>query len=186
MTKILRVYVIADIHSPDSFSMPELHPDDYDVLFTLGDIAPQTMDYILFMGRALPMYGILGNHDPAEIPGLNNIHGKVVEFQGVKIGGFGGGPKYKDEPNQYEEKYVRAKVKKIPPVDIFISHAPPLFTSQDEDRVHRGFEAFDWYITKHRPKVWLHAHVERKSRTRVGDTEIISVIGRLPLKLEIS
>jgi Icc-related predicted phosphoesterase len=166
--------------------MPELHPDEYDVVLTLGDIDPQTMDYILFMGRALPSYGVLGNHDPAEIPGLNNIHGKVIEYLGVKIGGFGGGPKYTDGPNQYQDKFVRAKIKKLPPVDIFISHAPPLLTSQNEDRVHRGFQAFDWYINKHRPQYWLHAHLERNSRTRHDDTEIIGIIGRFPLKLKIS
>lgn len=166
--------------------MPELQADQYDVVLTLGDIDPQTMDYILFMAKAIPIYGILGNHDPAVIPGLNNIHGKCVDCQGVRICGFGGGPQYKDAPNQYLEKVVRAKVKKLPPADIFISHAPPRITSQAEDRVHRGFEAFDWYINKYQPQYWLHAHLERNSRTRVNETEVIGVIGRLPLKLKIS
>ena len=34
----LRIYAIADIHSPDSFRMAQLSPESYDLVLTLGDI----------------------------------------------------------------------------------------------------------------------------------------------------
>lgn len=183
--KKLKIFAIADIHSPDNFSMPELDPKQFDLLITLGDIASETMDYIQFMGRFVESIGVLGNHDPKQILGLNDIHCKVVEIGGIKFGGFGGSLKYKDDPNHYTEAQVAKKMKKMPAVDVFISHAPPYCTSEKEDRLHQGFKAFDDYIERHQPKYWLHGHLSKKYSCNVGKTAVFGIAEKQPLTLEL-
>lgn len=184
MSKKLKIFAFSDIHSPDSFRMAELNPQDFDLVVTLGDIPRDTLDYILFMSKTLTSLGVLGNHDPKEIIELNNIHCKVVEFKGIKIGGFGGSLKYKDEPNHYTEKEAAKKIQKMPYVDIFISHSPPYSTSDQNDPVHCGFKAFDDYIELKRPRYWLHGHLGRKTQSKVCDTEIFGIVEKQPLFLE--
>ena len=41
----LRIYAVADIHSPDSFRMAQLSPESCDLVLTLGDIDEGTLDY---------------------------------------------------------------------------------------------------------------------------------------------
>ena len=57
----LRIYAIADIHSPDSFRMSQLSPDNYDLILTLGDIDEGTLDYIGYMTHGIPWLGVPGN-----------------------------------------------------------------------------------------------------------------------------
>lgn len=179
----LRIFAVADVHSPSAFRMAALSGADFDVVLTLGDIDVDTLDYILFMGRAVPAYGVPGNHDPKDVPGLANLHCKVVDVNGLKIGGFGGCRRYKDAPWHFVEKQVARSMKRMPPVDIFISHAPPLATSADEDEIHRGFAAFDDYIARHHPAYWLHGHLDRRYQTVVGTTTVIGITDRMPLVL---
>jgi len=185
MSQKIRIFAFSDIHSPDSFQMSELDSKDFDLVLTLGDIPRDTLGYILFMSKRIESYGILGNHDPKEIIALNNIHCRVVEFKGIKIGGFSGSLKYRDEPNQYTEKEVAKKIQRMPYVDIFISHSPPYSVSDQNDPVHCGFKAFDDYIEQKRPKYWLHGHLGVKTRTKICDTEIYGIVEKQPLFLEI-
>jgi hypothetical protein len=183
MKRTLRVYAIADVHSPDSFSMPELMPDQFDVVLTLGDIDDATIDYIAFMSRRIPRYGVPGGHDPQYTPGMNSLHLKVVAVKGITIGGFGGSPKYKDHPNHFTGNDVAKAMKGMPPVDVFISHTPPLATSANKDLVHRGFPAFDHYIKRYSPSYWLHGHLERYYKAQVDQTTVYGVSLRQPLSL---
>lgn len=178
------IFAVADIHSPDNFNMPELKPEEFDLLLTLGDISENTLDFILFMAIKIQGYGILGNHDPQNMPGLNDIHCKVVEFKGIKIGGFGGAQKYKDHPNHYTDKMVAKSIMKMSAVDIFISHSPPYATSMKEDRVHQGFKAFDEYIEKRSPKYWIHGHLEQNYEMVIGKTKVIGIADKRSLILE--
>ena len=122
----LRIYAIADIHSPDSFHMCQLSPESYDLVVTLGDIDEGTLDYIAFMTHGIPLLGVLGNHDPRQHVVFESLHARSIAFRGVRLGGCGGGPRYKkDCPNHYTERQVSKFLRKMPAVDLFISHAPP-------------------------------------------------------------
>lgn len=149
---LIRAFAIADIHSPDGFSMPEINSAHFDLVLTLGDISTETIDYILFMAKQVKVFGVLGNHDPKEIPGLDDRHGKIAEFRGVKFGFLNGAPKYKDEPNHFTEKQMRKVIEKMPRVDVVLSHAPPFCANLNEDKLHKGFEAFDEFIENYKPK----------------------------------
>jgi Icc-related predicted phosphoesterase len=181
--RTLRVYAIADIHSPDAFSMPELDPDQFDVVVTLGDIRQDTLDYISFMSRQVPQFGVPGGHDRSLPLGVNDLHGKVVTVKGVRIGGFGGAPKYEDRPFHYDERKVAKGMRRMPPVDLLITHTPPLATSTDKDRLHRGYQAFDRYIQRCTPFYLIHGHLEQYYKAQVQHTTVYGISLRRPLSL---
>lgn len=184
MKKTLRIYALSDIHSPADFYMPEIDPDQFDLVLTLGDIEDATLDYILQMSKRVPCYGVPGNHDSPHLPGLNNLHGKAISINGIRIAGIGGARKYKDHPHHYTDLQMKMMMKLVPPADLIISHAPPLATSTKEDRIHQGFSSFDHYIEKHQPQVWLHGHTGKKFTGSHKNTKIFGVSIKRPLTLE--
>lgn len=185
MSLSLRTFAIADIHFPDNFRMMELSPDQFDLVLTLGDISAETLDYILFMARYIEcVVGIPGNHDPKIVPGLDDLHCRVIEYKGIRIGGFGGANREDKAAHHYSEATAAKKMRKMPAVDLFISHAPPASTAVNEGPMHRGFQAFDDYIAKHQPRYWLHGHLHKRNTQKLGRTEVISIIEKHPLTLD--
>jgi hypothetical protein len=188
----LRIYAIADIHSPDDFCMPKLDLERFDLVLTLGDIGPGTLDYIREMSHGVPCLSVLGNHDPAEgdMPGLENLHGRVITFRNLRLGGCGGAPRYKDAPNHYTERQVVRFLSRMPVVDVFVSHAPPPSAALSggmvtpEDFIHRGFDAFDAYLRDKPPRFWVHGHLNRRYSSRVGATTVFGISGSEPLVLD--
>jgi hypothetical protein len=183
MERILRAYVITDIHSPDAFEMPELDPQIYDVVLTLGDIDENTLDYIAHMSHRIPKFGVPGGHDKILPCGVCDLHGKVVTVKGIRIGGFGGSPKYKDQLFHYSGIQVSLQMLGMPEVDVLITHTPPLATSEQEDYIHRGFRAFDRYLKRYTPSYMIHGHLERNYTARVFQTTVYGICRRRPLKL---
>ena len=187
----LRIYAIADIHSPDSFHMPQLPPESYDLVITLGDINDDTLDYIAYMTHGIPWLGVPGNHDPDQVVAFESLHARSVLFRGLRLGGCGGGPSYKkDTPNHYTERQITKFLRKMPAVDLFISHAPPPSAALDgglvspTDYIHRGFDAFDSYLHTAKPRYWLHGHLSRRYCCSVGETKVMGVCGAQPLILD--
>jgi predicted phosphodiesterase len=183
MKRTLKVYAIADIHSPDAFSMPELDPDQFDVVVTLGDIGEDTLDYISYMSRRVPQFGVPGGHDRLLPLGVGDLHGKVVTVKGIRIGGFGGAPKYADRPFHYDEREVTKQMRRMPPVDLLVTHTPPLATSMDKDPLHRGYRAFDHYIQRCTPLYLVHGHLEQNYKAQVQHTTVYGISFRRPLSL---
>jgi Icc-related predicted phosphoesterase len=187
----LRIYAIADIHSPESFHMAQLSPESFDLVVTLGDINDDTLDYISYMTHGIPWLGVPGNHDPAQEVCFESLHARSVLFRGLRLGGCGGGPCYKkDTPNHYTERQVSKFLNKMPVVDLFISHAPPPSAALDgglvspTDYIHRGFDAFDEYMRKAKPRYWLHGHLSRRYCCLVGETKVMGISGAQPLILD--
>ena len=130
-----------------------------------------------------------GNHDPevrspdptwmplradAPIPGpqgCENADGRVVSAAGVRIAGMGGSMRYKPGPNQYTDAEMRWRALSIEvrvrfnparrarPLDVLLTHAPPLGWGQRDDVAHRGFVAFQRLARVLAPKVLIHGHV---------------------------
>jgi len=80
---------------------------------------------------------------------------------------------------------MQKAVNKMAPADVIISHAPPLCTTLNEDGLHKGFAAFDLYIQKHKPKYWIHGHLEKFYTLNINGTKIIGVDRKRPLTLEL-
>lgn len=174
--KSLSALVFSDIHSPDYFKMAAVDPAVIDVIFTLGDIDDRTLDYILMQAGKVPVIGVPGNHDSENIPGVLNVHQKVIELNGISIGGFGGSLRYKDnQPHHYTQWSAQIGMWRMPQVDIFLSHCGPPCTTAEEGPLHQGFKSFDKYLAKKPPKIWLHGHSYRAYDEHIGKTRIICV-----------
>lgn len=174
--KTLNALIFSDIHSPDHFQMAPVDAAQIDVIFTLGDIDDGTLDYIIMQAQQVPVIGVPGNHDSEHIPGVLNVHKKVIDFKGIKIGGFGGSLRYKDDqPHHHSQWYAKWGMWRMPQVDIFLSHCGPPCTTEDEGPLHKGFTSFDRYLAKKPPKIWLHGHSYHAYDEKIGTTRIICV-----------
>ncbi len=158
----------------------------------------------------MPLLYVPGNHDPnvrpidttfvaldhpAAIPGpegCDNVDGRILEVQGLRVAGLGGSLRYKDGPNQYTQAQMRwralnlefrtrlKRVRSGRKLDVLITHAPPFGAAPAEDAAHVGFIAFHRIIQGLRPVLLVHGHIHPYGKTqperRVDGTRIINVI----------
>ena len=85
---------------------------------------------------------VKGNHDmPEPFPApIEDLHLKVVEIGGLRIGGFNGCWKYKQKGAfLYDQTEARALMSGMPPVDILLTLNSPRGIHDREDGVHQGF-----------------------------------------------
>ena len=175
-----------------------------EAVISCGDLPFDYLKYVLtFLG--VPVYYVLGNHDPApdgpERPeGCTPLDGRVVDASGVVLAGLSGSRLYSGGPNQYTEPQMRRRAWALsarislrrlagrPRPQIFVTHAPPFGLGDDEDLAHIGFESFLGLIDRHNPRLWLHGHVhlygpDQQRVTRRGGTEVINAFGHRILEV---
>jgi hypothetical protein len=205
-TRLVRILAICDevdsrLYGPGI----EARRGQYDLLLSCGDLPAYYIDYVASM-LSLPIYGVHGNHDGTLARrqrddedgvsradwGMEEIHGRVVEEQGLLIGGFDGSLRYNNGSYQYTESGMRAQIAGMLPhllmnrvrhgrfLDILITHAPPRHIHDQEDRPHQGFEVFRWFLKTFRPRYHLHGHIHiydnrTITRTRFHETEVLNV-----------
>ncbi len=175
----MKALVIAD-RAPESSLRQTVIDQGIDIIITLGDLTYSDLAELEYITN-IPKIGVYGNHCSGtymEQLGIINMHLKTYELNGLRIGGFEGCVRYKDNPEavMYTQEQAIAMMKDFPPVDIFLSHAPP-FGINDEpgDMSHEGFRAFSEYLEVNHPKVWLHGHTyptEENLVRQYGDTRI--------------
>ena len=182
-----------------------------DLLLSCGDLPAYYLDFVASM-LAVPLYGVHGNHD-GSLPrnqgadgrgdwGMEELHGRVVQEQGLLIGGFDGSLRYNQGSYQYTEGGMRAQILGMVPrlllnhlrygryLDILVTHAPPRHIHDQPDRVHWGFESFRWFLRKFRPRYHLHGHIHlydnrTVTRTRYLDTEVLNVFPYRELRVTV-
>lgn len=189
---------------------------DVDLVVGCGDLPDFYLDYIVSMLN-VPLTLVPGNHDrPADpsssdfVPegrhgrrGLANIDGTVVEERGLLLAGLGGSIRYRpDGVHQYTQAEMARRTLALTPrlywnrvrhgrfLDILITHAPPRGIHDAEDPAHVGFEAFNTFIARFRPRYLLHghSHVYRRgaiTTTHVGPTTIINVYPYRVIEVDI-
>jgi Icc-related predicted phosphoesterase len=125
--------------------------------------------------------------------GSPNIDGRVVKEQGLLLAGLGGSVRYRPSgANQYTQAEMGRRVLALAPrlywnrirhgrfLDILITHAPPRGIHDAQDPAHVGFEAFNRFIARFRPRYLLHGHSHLYRRgevavTQVGPTSVVNV-----------
>jgi len=178
---------------------------DVQAVISCGDLPFSYLEYLVtFLG--VPVYYVLGNHDPdiesPEYPGgCTPLDSRIVEMEdgkgeagGVVLAGLSGSRLYSGGPNQYTERHMRRRARSLstrircrglfgkPKPRIFVTHSPPFKLGDAEDHAHIGFESFVGMIDRHRPELWLHGHVhlygaEQQRVTSRGDTKVLNVFG---------
>lgn len=185
--------------------LKELRPD---LVLGCGDLPFDYLENMVSR-LDVPLLFVTGNHDPdlgsrdadwqplsfsAEDPGpagCVDIGGRVVEAAGLVVAGLGGSPRYRPGPNQYTEGQMqrralglrtRLRLRRAAgrrPLDVFVTHAPPAGDDDDQDAVHKGFQALARFDEVVAPRLHVHGHVlrfgPRRERT-LGATQVVNVI----------
>ncbi|MCP4159634.1 MAG: metallophosphoesterase [Deltaproteobacteria bacterium] len=164
-----------------------------DLILSCGDLPPEYLTKVMTLVGA-PLFYIKGNHDiryQSKPPqGCLDLHRKIIKFKGYKIIGFDGSNWYNGGPNQYTDKQMKKMIKSLRAsiwfnkgVDIVLTHAPPRYLGDAEDRCHMGFDSFRNLISKYKPEYFVHGHIHKafkKNEDRVtvfNQTKIINSCG---------
>ena len=167
--------------------------DEFDLIISCGDLPPHYLSFLVTFAKC-PLLYVRGNHDDCyeETPpdGCVCIEDSVIVYNGVRIAGLGGSMQYKSGKNQYTEKQMRSRVRRLylkiwlkGGIDIFVAHSPARHLHDGDDRPHMGFECFNTLIERFKPKYFLYGHVHmtygRKfPRTDMkGDTHVVNGYG---------
>lgn len=171
---------------------------DVEAVISCGDLPFAYLEYIVtFLG--VPVYYVLGNHDPAPdgkvYPGgCTPLDGQVLDVGGVTVAGLSGSAAYSFGPNQYTGRQMRRRSRALsarilrrklfgkPVPQVFVSHSPPFGLGDRKDRAHTGFESYLGLIDRYEPDLWLHGHVHLYGPndhrvTRRGRTKVLNVYG---------
>ncbi|MBR3125104.1 MAG: metallophosphoesterase family protein [Mogibacterium sp.] len=175
---------------------------DVGLVLSAGDLKSEYLEFLVTMLN-VPLVYVRGNHDgmydekPPE--GCEDADCKVVEVecgngssrQKIRILGFGGSMRYKDEASDmYTEREMAARIKRaekairrrsmiekamsfIKPdakgagekkaaFDILLTHAPCRSYGDMEDLPHKGFECFNELLNKYSPQLHCYGHVHRE------------------------
>jgi uncharacterized protein len=171
-----------------------------DLVISCGDLPPEYLE-LLRNTFNVPLYYVRGNHDiryagkPPE--GCADIHGRIVRHAGLRILGLEGSRWYNGGPVQYTEEQMRIMAWRLRPLiwlrgglDLIVTHAPPRFIHDAEDRCHRGFKVFNKLIQWYAPRYFLHGHIhtlfgqDSERITWVGRTQVVNCYGFCPLEID--
>lgn len=194
---MVRVLAVADEEIPAARSrMLDLQVD---LVVAAGDLP---WDYLEMIVSALgvPAAYVPGNHDPAirqgAAPrGMVSVDEQVVSVGGLRIAGLGGCVRYNDGHHQYTQKEYDQRARRLikraqGPIDVLLTHAPPLGLGDGTDPSHIGISALQGVIEELRPTWHLHGHIHpygmRKPDRQLGSTTIRNVIPWQLLEIERS
>lgn len=177
---------------------------DIDFIISCGDLPAYYLEFILTTLNK-PLFYVRGNHDADRIctekgiksglpEGCTNLDQKIIEYNNVILMGLEGSMRYSSGNYQYTEFQMCWKINRLKPelyanrilkkryVDILITHAPPFNVHDGKDLCHRGFECFNKFIKRFRPKYLIHGHIHtygtgKKWMTAVGSTKVINAYG---------
>lgn len=176
-SRAVRLAVIAD---EDSLTLPA-EPIFADVLLSLGDIHPFTVERAADFFMPECVFAVHGNHDSPYTPWprwMECLHGRTVEAFGLRFGGMDGCWRYKKTGAfLFTQEEARTVMQTLPPVDVLISHNSPASCHERDGGPHRGFEAITEYIDRHAPALVLHGHQHINAQVRRGKTLIAGVLG---------
>ena len=191
----MRILAIADEESKylwDFFEKEKL--EDIDLILSSGDLNPRYLSFLATFTSAPVLY-VHGNHDDKyeRIPpeGCICIEDQIYEHEGVRILGLGGSMRYRPGVNQYTEKEMVKRVKKLrfklfrkKGFDILLTHSPAYQLNDGRDLPHQGFQVFNTLMDKYKPRFFIHGHVhmaygrQHKRYDQYGDTHVINAFER--------
>jgi Icc-related predicted phosphoesterase len=196
---MVRVLAVAD---EEVATMPSRARDlQVDLVLGAGDLAWDYLEELVAL-LGVPAAFVPGNHDPrigrgtpTGPPGMINLDEQVLTVGGLRLAGLGGCVRYNEGAHQYTQKQYDRRARRLlkqargaAPVDVLLTHAPPLGLGDDDDPSHLGISALHGVVEALRPTWHLHGHIHpfgmRKSDRVVGPTTIRNVIPWQVLDIE--
>ena len=170
-----------------------------ELILAAGDLKASYLSFLVTMANR-PLLYVPGNHDvnfaknPPE--GCECIDGRIVKINGLRILGLGGSMLYSGGPNQYTERQMRRRIRRLGlrlwlagGVDVVVSHAPVAGCGDMDDAPHRGFECFRELIEKYEPRLWVHGHVHKRYGAQfqreyvIGKTRVVNACGKFEAEI---
>ncbi len=167
---------------------------DIDLILSAGDLKAEYLEFLVTMSRADVLY-VNGNHDKNEPQGCMCVDGRLINYKGLRILGFGGSMRYSKGKNQYTEKEMcrrirrcRLSILKNRGFDILLTHAPAANINDMQDLPHKGFECFADLINKYNPKYFIHGHIHKTygnfvREQKIGKTTVINAFERYIIEI---
>lgn len=138
----MRILTIADI--PERLLYDAFAPDDWrgrvDLIISCGDLDREYLEFLV-TELPVPVLYVPGNHDGAyrtQPPeGCEDLDGRLVTIDGLRVAGIGGSPRYNadHEAYQYTEQQMAWRLRRLGwrvrragGVDVVVSHAPRSIT----------------------------------------------------------
>jgi Icc-related predicted phosphoesterase len=168
--------VIAD----DELVANELPEASADLLVSCGDLPDDVILRAAARCGCRHILAVKGNHDSGAPfpPPILDLHLRTVRFHGLVFGGFCGAWKYKPVGHHlFDEAQVETNLASFPAVDVFVAHNSPRLVHDRDDEVHVGFAAFTNYVTRTRPRFFLHGHQHQHQQDLLGSTWVIGTYG---------
>lgn len=190
---MVRVLAVADEEVPAMESRArEL---EVDLVLAAGDLS---WDYLEALAGLIdaPAGFVPGNHEPTikrgsptAPPGWIDLDGQARLLGGLRVAGLGGCVRYNDGEHQYTQKQYDRRARDLlkavrrvsdAPVDVLLTHAPPLGLGDETDPSHLGISALHGVIETLEPTWHLHGHIHpygmHKPDRQLGPTTIRNVI----------
>lgn len=196
----MRILLLADEESKvywDFFNKADF--DGIDLIVSCGDLKASYLSFLATM-TGLPVLYVRGNHDDSYAQqgpdGCICIEDSVYNYNGIRFMGLGGCNRYKPGKNQFSEKEMKKRYKKMKGqlfrnkgIDVLVTHAPAAGIHDDCDECHKGFEVFNEIIEKYKPKYFVHGHVHMNYGRKfpredmVGETRVVNAYQRYVIEI---
>ena len=196
----MRILLLADEESKlywDFFNKADF--DGIDLIVSCGHLKASYLSFLATM-TGLPVLYVRGNHDDSYAQqgpdGCICIEDSVYNYNGIRFMGLGGCNRYKPGKNQFSEKEMKKKKKKMKGqlfwnkgIDVLVTHAPAAGIHDDCDECHKGFEVFNEIIEKYKPKFFVHGQVHMNYGRKfpredmVGETRVINAYQRYVIEI---
>ncbi len=181
-----RLMLLADYVHPFVYrdGFPQGVPD-VDMVLAAGDLPGYYLEY-LATKLPVPVLYVPGNHEneyinegDGRIParGVTNIHGKVLTVAGLRIAGWGGVPRYREDgEGQYSELQALwglgvLALRARKGVDVLLTHAPPTGPHAGHDYAHRGCAAIQTFMDRRHPRLVVHGHIHEYEGKKLDYTD---------------
>jgi Icc-related predicted phosphoesterase len=168
--------------------------DDVSLVISCGDLPLPYLDFITTT-LCVPLFYVRGNHDERydeNPPGGENLHRRIVEYNGLTFAGLEGSMRYNRGKIQYTNSTVNWMVMRMGMsigwrrwrqgrgVDVLVTHAPPFGIHDKPDLAHTGFTGLLRFMDWYRPRYLLHGHVhtwDRRDtvRTQYRETCVMNI-----------
>ncbi|CAG0979646.1 hypothetical protein ANRL2_02330 [Anaerolineae bacterium] len=160
---------------------------DVDLIVSCGDMPAVYLEFITSVLN-VPLFYVRGNHDTGyseRPPGGENLHRRVLEYQGLTFAGLEGSIRYNNSPVQYTDAemwwYVvkmglplrLRRAQKGYGVDILVTHNPAKGIHDLPDRPHQGFSALLKFMEWYRPRYMIHGHVHTYDNRVITETQYL-------------
>jgi Icc-related predicted phosphoesterase len=188
---LMKILAVSDIVAPELSGRFDVEPFAHvDLIVSCGDLPPEYLS-ALRDRLDVPLFYVRGNHDiryrTTPPVGCRDLHRRRVQYQGLRFMGLEGSRWYNGGPIQYREYQMRRMIWRMMPglwlkggVDVVVTHAPPRYVNDAEDRCHRGFKSFVPLIKRFSPRYFLHGHIHAlftdpaQRFVQVGRTRVIN------------